>query len=477
MLRSDHLGVTSVIRELNINSDREYEGLLHFFRSKAWKLEELIKKWAELVIRSKWIYRGFGQPVLIGDGVDKSKEGKHMPSVKKLHQKSENSGKPKYIWGHMFGGIGVMIGSAAKQFCLPISMRIHDGNSTVREWTGSEYLNDSHVTRLIREAFKVATFLKEQCFLVLDRYYLSANALLALTEEAKLLGVQLITVVTKAKKSCVAYVKLMPAEKPMRPKRGRKPKEPPKHGGRVKVMDLFTSAVDQFTQIRMPIYGKATDVSYLCLNLLWGDGLFQELRFVLVSYGNVKSILVSTNLLLDPEKIIALYCGRFKIEVLFKAFKQVLDGFGYHFWSFSVPKLNRRDPAKAADTKLKQASALSGQETCALSSEAKKTALKKEEKFKEAVINTYNATEGFVMLCCIAIGILQLVALSFTAELNSAPIRWLRTYTNIVPSEDSTATILRVDFHRICDLWPSLGIVRVIRQKTHPKLPNVAVAA
>jgi hypothetical protein len=166
-----------------------------------------------------------------------------------------------------------------------------------------------------------------------------------------------------------------------------------------------------------------------------------------------------------------------KIEVLFKAFKQVLDGFGYHFWSFSVPKLNRRDPAKAADAKLKQASLLSGQETCVLSSEAKEKALKKEEIFKEAVVNTYNATEGFVMLCCIAIGILQLVALHFSDQLNAAPIRWLRTYTGIVPSEDSTAAALRIDYCRICDLWPSLGIVSIIRQKIRHKPPSFDVQA
>ena len=452
MLRSDHLGITSIIREFRINSHLHYLCLLHFFRSDAWILEEIMKKWVEIVKDSNWIYRVFDKPVLIGDGVSESKEGKKMPAVKKMRQSSENSAKPSFIFGHMFGSIGILIGNAVKIFCLPLSMRVHDGNQTIREWTESEYINDSHVTRLVREASKVVTCLKEPCFLILDRYFLSVDALIALTEEAKAVGITLITVITRAKKSCVAYEKPVPIDpnKPVCPKRGRKPKQPSRKGKRVKVMDLFISAASQFTKVKMEMYGELKEVSYLCVDLLWGDDLYQELRFVLVLVDGTKNILVSTSLYLTPERIIALYCYRFKIEVFFKAFKQSIDGFGYHFWSRLMPVLNRFDPAKAADEILKE---LGLTLTWA----------------KKSIINTYNATEGFVMFCCIAIGTLQLVALTFTKEINAAPVRWLRTRSNIVPSEESTAVVLRDDLWRVYDLCPDLGIIRIIRQKMHPK--------
>ncbi|MEI3598145.1 MULTISPECIES: hypothetical protein [unclassified Oceanobacillus] len=75
--------------------------------------------------------------------------------------------------------------------------------------------------------------------------------------------------------------------------------------------------------------------------MLWGQGLYLELRFVLVQWRNQRSILVSTDLTLEVTDIIELYGHRFKIKSMFREMKQVISAFGYHFWSKSIPKLDR----------------------------------------------------------------------------------------------------------------------------------------
>lgn len=76
-------------------------------------------------------------------------------------------------------------------------------------------------------------------------------------------------------------------------------------------------------------------------DLLWGQGLYYELRFVLVNLCGRQEVLVSTNQTLAPEAIIRLYARRFTIETSFRNMKQTLGAFTYHFWSRSLPKLKR----------------------------------------------------------------------------------------------------------------------------------------
>ena len=94
MLRSDKLGVTSVIRDLALSPDC-YDSMIHFFRSSAWSLENIRERWFSIVKESFPIYKEGKFCVLIGDGVKQSKEGRRMPGVKKLFQESENSAKPE----------------------------------------------------------------------------------------------------------------------------------------------------------------------------------------------------------------------------------------------------------------------------------------------------------------------------------------------------------------------------------------------
>ena len=47
MIRSDRLGLTSVIRDLSLRPE-VYESMLHFFRSEAWNLKRVRSKWMEI---------------------------------------------------------------------------------------------------------------------------------------------------------------------------------------------------------------------------------------------------------------------------------------------------------------------------------------------------------------------------------------------------------------------------------------------
>ncbi len=68
-----------------------------------------------------------------------------MPGVKKLFQESEDSSKPEYIFGHMFGGLGILAGSLSKWFCIPLRFNIQDGLRQTFGWAGASVSLSTHV--------------------------------------------------------------------------------------------------------------------------------------------------------------------------------------------------------------------------------------------------------------------------------------------------------------------------------------------
>ena len=436
MTRSDHQGVTSILRELLLDPSK-YTSLVHFFHSEAWLLSTIREKWLEIVKSSGLISYINGRMVLIGDGVKQAKEANRMPGVKKLHQESADSTKSEYIRGILFGGLGILVGGAAKLFCLPLSMSIHEGNEAILKWKKSEYKDDSHITRLIREACKSAKALGESCWLLMDAYFLSEPGLKAIAEETAKAGKELVVLITRAKDSYTGWWK---PDGSIRNKDGTV--KNPKIRDAFKIFDLFKK-VDSFTEETLTVYGERKKVKYLCVNLLWRKGFFQEIRFVLVDMDGVRSILASTSLDLDPCTIIELYCYRFKIETFFRAFKQILGGFSCHFWCGRMPIY--KPFAKAVEM------------AAALAEVTGKTS-------RDSIICTYDAIEGFVLFACIAMGLIQLCSLKFSFEINKNEKHWLRTKSSTIPSEETTQICLRYSLRTLCDKYDDLALVTAIQE-------------
>ena len=121
MVRSDTLGITSVIRGLALDPAL-YNSMAHFFRADSWEWEGISNVWAQTVSRCVPLKRISGRAVLVGDGVKRATDGKYMPCTKKIVQEAESASKPTFIHGHLWGAVGILVGNVTKTFCLPLSI-------------------------------------------------------------------------------------------------------------------------------------------------------------------------------------------------------------------------------------------------------------------------------------------------------------------------------------------------------------------
>jgi len=430
LVRTDHQGVTSIIRGLMLVPN--YMCLINYFRSRAWDLRSLTAKWCELVWLHAPLVKHGEAVVMVGDGVKESKEGRKMPGVKRLHQESEDSSKAPYIWGHLFGGVGILAERSGKCFCLPLALRIQDGVKAIFGWGKEGERQGTHVTEIIRLAQETAKRFGK-AILLLDRLYLSVPALLTL-DAGNAAGV-LIHIVTKAKCNCTAYRE----PKPKTGKRGR----PQVKGEKLKVLELFSTEKDLFQCAEVLLYGRLEQVRHHCLDLLWGQKLYKKLRFVLVEYDGKRTVLVSTDLAMDPLDVIKLYGKRFCIESMFREMKQVVFSFCYRFWSKSMPKLNRFRKKTDPDP-LEQ---VAGQRD------------------RNRIGLTLKAIEGFVFCAIVATGLLQLIALRFSGTDELSNLRFLRTRRKTVASEATVADFLQRHFLRLLLVFPDLTISKIISAK------------
>jgi hypothetical protein len=286
---------------------------------------------------------------------------------------------------------------------------------------------------MIKIASQAAQYMQVHGILLLDAYFFTVSMLTTLQSLNANKTYQL-QVVTKAKCSCTAY-RDPPPRKPGQ--RGR----PSIMGEKVKLQNMFLS--EQFTQVDIQFNDGTKQIQYYSVDLLWGTKIYQKVRFVLTIFDGCKSILVSTDLNLEPAKIVELYCLRFSIEFAFREMKQIVHGFDYRFWTKATPKLNRFRK-KIAPEPLSEVT---------------------DENDRKRITQTLKAIEGYVLLCCIAMGLLQMISLLFSDQLNNTEGRWLRTYRNQFWSEATLNDYLQRCLIHLLALQPDLPITRIIQSK------------
>jgi hypothetical protein len=403
VLRTDELGVTSIVRALDLGPEC-YNSLLHFFRSSAWQAAGLMQRWWNWLLEDELEVRVNGRLVLLGDHTKTPKDGRRIPAVSTLHQDSETASKPTFFRGHHWGCIALLLKSADKCFATPLEARIHEGLELFEK---SEDAQTPKTIRMVQMARQVVAQLNETAYLVLDAYF-SVGSVFNTAAEA-LNGLRNpVHILTRAKKNITAYQR---APKKSKGKRGPQKQ----YGKKLKLMELFDSRPHHFQTARLTLYGNTEEIRYLVLNLLWKP-IKGEVRFLLVESARGRIILMSSDLDMEPLLALELYSRRVTIEVLFDTLKNTQGGMSYHFWSQNLKPASRR-PRKN-DKQPRDTTNI------------------------ENTRKTLGAIEKYVNLHLLLIGVLQLMALKIPVQVKANARCWLRTVTSTIPSEFVTRTAL-----------------------------------
>ena len=378
LLSHQPAAVTSYLNGLGLG-EAYYGQALHWFHSRAFRIDEVCYRWGRWLSEHAEVKTLKGQRVYAGDGIKVSKEGRRMPGVKGLHQESEDVSKPKWIRGHYFSALSLLLGTGKALFAAPIILKLHDGIEAVGV--------DSDLTLVDKMAVICVNAMVTGSYALLDAYYASAKILKPFRAHGlHLISRAAISTVARAPFSANPSV--------------RGPGRPRKWGAPIKLRELF-APVSECNCAKVWLYGEHQLVYYQQFKFYW-DAPKTLVLFMLVQLPNGKQIiLLSSDTTLTGAQVIEAYSWRFKIEVSFRTLVHLLGGFDYRFWLKSMTKISRwPQNLVLADF---------------------------DNDFQAQVATKVEALERFVNLNAIALGLLQVLALELPNTVWTHFPRWFRT--------------------------------------------------
>ncbi|MDR2783899.1 MAG: transposase [Treponema sp.] len=271
---------------------------------------------------------------------------------------------------------------------------------------------ESLIVQTVKQAGKVVEMMGKPAILLLDAFFFSKTTLRTAACYVGRNGQGLLSVITRSKGIAVAYRE---PEHQERKRRGRRRI----YGKKVTLKTLFEKNRKDFITTHLVLYGSKTRVQYLRVDLIHRPTRL-PVRVVLTAIGTSRFILMSSSRALDGETIISLYAQRFKIEGLFGELKNRLEGFGYHFWTFSLER--RKKGALPV--------------------------LPRDKKMRYDIEMTKKSMEIFVFCHCLSYAILTGLALTGSEGIWGRFTGWLRNVQTSYPSLWVTKQVISEEFHR-----------------------------